>query len=278
MANIEALYDKPGAERYYQLSRTDVVNFLEPYLKKTHRKPKAVLEIGCSGGGTGTLIKERLGVEYYAGLELMPDAVREAKTKLDWAAQGNIEEMIAQNRLGELPDRKFDMILFLDVLEHLYNPWQVLESTSKLLNPGGLLIGSIPNAGNLYVLWKIMRDHFEYEEEGLLDNTTAMGDYMLDQLHGLKDKHAVVGDVRGKGLFLGAELVADRDSKEPVDEKKAQAVVADCNAQGVIIGVTNRSVPGKNNTLCFSPALIAKKNDIDHIVEAVDGALGRVFG
>lgn len=171
MANIEALYDKPGAERYYQLSRTDVVNFLEPYLKKTHRKPKAVLEIGCSGGGTGTLIKERLGVEYYAGLELMPDAVREAKTKLDWAAQGNIEEMIAQNRLGELPDRKFDMILFLDVLEHLYNPWQVLESTSKLLNPGGLLIGSIPNAGNLYVLWKIMRDHFEYEEEGLLDRT-----------------------------------------------------------------------------------------------------------
>ncbi len=116
------------------------------------------------------------------------------------------------------------------------------------------------------------------EEEGLLDNTTAMGDYMLDQLHGLKDKHAVVGDVRGKGLFLGAELVADRDSKEPVDEKKAQAVVADCNAQGVIIGVTNRSIPGFNNTLCYSPALIATRDDIDQIVSATDDALTRVFG
>ena len=116
------------------------------------------------------------------------------------------------------------------------------------------------------------------EEEGLLDNTTAMGDYMLDQLHGLKDKHAVVGDVRGKGLFLGAELVADRDSKEPVDEKKAQAVVADCNAQGVIIGVTNRSIPGFNNTLCYSPALIATRDDIDQIVSATDEALTRVFG
>lgn len=116
------------------------------------------------------------------------------------------------------------------------------------------------------------------EEEGLLDNTTAMGDYMLDQLHGLKDKHAVVGDVRGKGLFLGAELVADRGSKEPVDEKKAQAVVADCNAQGVIIGVTNRSIPGFNNTLCYSPALIATRDDIDQIVSATDEALTRVFG
>ncbi|MEM9549836.1 MAG: aspartate aminotransferase family protein, partial [Pseudomonadota bacterium] len=63
----------------------------------------------------------------------------------------------------------------------------------------------------------------------------------------------------------------------PVDEKLAQAVVGDCMAQGVVIGVTNRSVPGRNNTLCFSPALIAKPDDIDAITDAVDGALGRVF-
>ena len=81
----------------------------------------------------------------------------------------------------------------------------------------------------------------------------------------------------GLGLFLGAELVADRATKEPAPEAKVQAVVADCMAQGVIIGATNRSVPGRNNTLCFSPALIATKDDIDQIVSAVDGALGRVF-
>ncbi|QGX97100.1 aminotransferase class III-fold pyridoxal phosphate-dependent enzyme [Roseovarius faecimaris] len=116
------------------------------------------------------------------------------------------------------------------------------------------------------------------EEEGLLENTTKMGDYMIDQLRALQDKHAVIGDVRGKGLFLGAELVADRTSKEPVDEKMAQAVVADCMAQGVIIGVTNRSIPGFNNTLCYSPALIATKDDIDEIVSATDKALTKVFG
>lgn len=115
------------------------------------------------------------------------------------------------------------------------------------------------------------------EDEGLLDNTTVMGDYMLEALNVLADKHSVIGDVRGKGLFLGAELVSDRDSRDPVDEKLVQAVVGNCMAQGVIIGATNRSLPGKNNSLCFSPALIATKDDIDQITGAVDTALTAVF-
>ena len=116
------------------------------------------------------------------------------------------------------------------------------------------------------------------EDEALLDNTTAMGDRLMANLHALMDKHAVIGDVRGLGLFCGAELVADRASKDPVAEKQVQAVVADCMAQGVIIGATNRSLPGFNNTLCLSPALIATADDIDQITTAIDGALGRVFG
>jgi taurine-pyruvate aminotransferase len=115
------------------------------------------------------------------------------------------------------------------------------------------------------------------EDEGLLENTTAMGDYMTDQLHGLADRHAVIGDVRGKGLFLGAELVEDRETRKPMAEKRVQKVVADCMQQGIIIGATNRSLPGYNNTLCFSPALIATKDDIDQIITAVDDALGREF-
>ncbi|MCH2165644.1 MAG: aminotransferase class III-fold pyridoxal phosphate-dependent enzyme [Marinovum sp.] len=116
------------------------------------------------------------------------------------------------------------------------------------------------------------------EEEGLLENCTAMGEYMLGKLDELADKHTVIGQTRGKGLFLGAELVGDRETRAPADEKMVQAVVADCMSQGVIIGATNRSLPGKNNTLCFSPALIVTTSDIDEIVTAVDGALTRVFG
>ena len=116
------------------------------------------------------------------------------------------------------------------------------------------------------------------EDEDLMSNTLTMGERMMNNLHALAEKHAVIGDVRGKGLFIGAELVSDRTSKEAMDEKMVGAVVADCMAQGVIIGATNRSIPGRNNTLCFSPALIATADDIDHITNAVDQALGRVFG
>ena len=116
------------------------------------------------------------------------------------------------------------------------------------------------------------------EDEGLLANTVRMGERAMGNLQTLMEKHKVIGDVRGKGLFLGAELVADRQTKEPVDEKSVQAVVADCMAQGVIIGATNRSVPGLNNTLCLSPALIATPDDIDEITGAIDKALSKVFG
>ncbi len=116
------------------------------------------------------------------------------------------------------------------------------------------------------------------EDEGLLDNTLSMGALLMERLEELKEKHAVVGDVRGKGLFAGAELVMDRETKEPAPEKMVQAVVADCMAAGVVIGATNRSLPGFNNTLCLSPALIVTADDIDEITTAIDNALTRVFG
>ena len=116
------------------------------------------------------------------------------------------------------------------------------------------------------------------EEEKLLENCTAMGEYLIEKLEGLKAKHDIIGDVRGKGLFCGAELVADRDTKEAVDERIAQAIVADCMSNSaVIIGVTNRSITGLNNTLCLSPALICTKSDLDEVVDAIDGAITRTL-
>ncbi len=148
------------------------------------------------------------------------------------------------------------------------NPDDPLDYFRDISTFGGCTAGPAAALENMRII----------EDEGLLDNTTAMGERMLGNLRGLMEKHGVIGDVRGKGLFLGAELVSDRSTKEPVDEKQAQAVVAECMAQGVIIGVTNRSLPGFNNTLCFSPALISTADDIDAITETVDKALTKVFG
>lgn len=114
------------------------------------------------------------------------------------------------------------------------------------------------------------------EEEELLANTVAMGARLMDNLHALAGRHRVIGNVRGKGLFCGAELVADRETREPLPERQVAAVVAATMARGVQIGMTNRSVPGYNNTLCLSPALIASPDDIDAITAAIDGALAEI--
>lgn len=111
------------------------------------------------------------------------------------------------------------------------------------------------------------------EEENLLDNVNQMGDYLMGRLRELKDKYELIGDVRGKGLFVGAELVKDRQTKEPVHESVLMKIAAHCLDQGVMIGRTNRSLQGLNNTLCLSPALICTRDDIDEIVTAIDNAM-----
>ncbi|SDF04913.1 aspartate aminotransferase family protein [Sulfitobacter delicatus] len=200
-------------------------------------------EVVCGVGRTGTWF----GYQHYG---IQPDMVTMAK---------GVASGYAAIACLVTTDAVFDMFK-----DDASDPLNYFRDISTF---GGCTAGPTAGIENMRII----------EDEGLLENTTNMGNYMLEQLHGLADKHPIIGDVRGKGLFLGAELVTDRSTREPAAEKHLQAVVGDCMAQGVIIGATNRSLPGKNNTLCFSPALIASRDDIDEIITAVDGALGRVF-
>lgn len=111
------------------------------------------------------------------------------------------------------------------------------------------------------------------KREKLIENINVVGDYLKNKLLELQDKHEMIGEVRGKGLFCGVELVKDRATKEPVDEKIATAVAGHCFQNKVMIGRTNRSFETNNNVLLFSPAFICSKNDIDLIIESVDNAL-----
>lgn len=150
--------------------------------------------------------------------------------------------------------------------EFLAEPSEKLHYFRDVSTFGGCTAGPAAALENLRII----------EDENLLENAATMGDYLLDKLRELQDKHTVIGQVRGKGLFAGAELVADRKTRAPVDESVAAAIAADCLQQGVIIGRTNRSFPKYNNTLCLSPALICTRDDIDEIITAMDNALAKV--
>ncbi|MDO5758058.1 MAG: aminotransferase class III-fold pyridoxal phosphate-dependent enzyme [Rhodobacterales bacterium] len=218
-----------------------------PRVQEICRKYDVLLhidEVVCGLGRTGTWF----GYQHY-GIE--PDFVTMAK---------GVASGYAAIACCVTSEKVFDMFK-----DDATDPMNYFRDISTF---GGCTAGPAAALENMNII----------EEEGLLENTIQMGDYMLDQLRALKDKHEVIGDVRGKGLFLGAELVKDRSTKEPMDEKSVAAVTGDCMAQGVIIGATNRSLPGFNNTLCYSPALIATKDDIDELITATDKALTKVFG
>jgi taurine-pyruvate aminotransferase len=106
------------------------------------------------------------------------------------------------------------------------------------------------------------------EDEDLVENARVVGEYLLDRLRELSD-HPNVGEVRGKGLFAGLELVADKASKAPVGEDVMAAVMRGITAEGVLAGRTNRSIPGLNNTVNIAPPLIVTNADVDEIVAAV---------
>ncbi|WFU59155.1 aminotransferase class III-fold pyridoxal phosphate-dependent enzyme [Bradyrhizobium pachyrhizi] len=98
------------------------------------------------------------------------------------------------------------------------------------------------------------------------ENAAARGEDLARALAALKAKHALVGDVRGKGLMAALELVADRDSKKAAD-KKTMAKVADAAYEaGVMLRVSG-------NNLILSPPLILTSADVRRIAEGIDAGL-----
>ena len=108
-------------------------------------------------------------------------------------------------------------------------------------------------------------------EERLAERAADVGRHLLDALATLK-RHALVGDVRGRGLLAAVELVADREAREPVSPADIQFVVDFCRDQGVIVG---RSGAGRrySNSIVLSPPLVITRAECDRIVETLDRAL-----
>lgn len=110
------------------------------------------------------------------------------------------------------------------------------------------------------------------EEEELILNSARIGNYLANRLREFADL-PMIGDVRGKGLFIGIELVTDKQSKAPASEAYMAEVVGKVAAEGVLIGKMNRSVPGHNNVLTIAPPLILTQNEAARIADAIQKAL-----
>ncbi|MHB8156497.1 MAG: aminotransferase [Desulfocucumaceae bacterium] len=112
------------------------------------------------------------------------------------------------------------------------------------------------------------------EEEALCKRSEEMGNYLLDSLKEF-ESFPMVGEVRGKGLFAGIELVEDKSTRAPVSEQVTAKIVGDVMSQGVLIGRMNRSIPNLNNVITMAPPFIISKEETDRMVIAIRNALER---
>ncbi|MDQ3690668.1 MAG: aminotransferase class III-fold pyridoxal phosphate-dependent enzyme [Chloroflexota bacterium] len=106
------------------------------------------------------------------------------------------------------------------------------------------------------------------EDEGLIANAEKVGHRLRGALADLATRHRAIGDVRGRGLMVGVELVSERDLREP-DGELAARVKERMRERGVLIGTTGRA----GNTLKIRPPLCITDTDAGLIVEALDNAL-----
>ncbi|MBI4219847.1 MAG: aspartate aminotransferase family protein [Chloroflexi bacterium] len=109
------------------------------------------------------------------------------------------------------------------------------------------------------------------QTEKLIENSAAMGRYFLDRLQELKERHKVIGDVRGLGLLLGIELVQDRSTKEPfpADAKIGERLTAEFEKRRIVLR------PGSER-FWVGPPLCVTRDEVDEIVDGLDGAIGAV--
>jgi len=110
------------------------------------------------------------------------------------------------------------------------------------------------------------------EREDLCGNSTSVGAYLLDGLRTLLEL-PIVGDVRGKGLLLGVELVEDKTSKTPLAGGKMVAVVKRCMERGLIVGRSGGLGAGLGNTITMSPPLVLTRSEADQIVRTLHEVL-----
>jgi adenosylmethionine-8-amino-7-oxononanoate aminotransferase len=108
------------------------------------------------------------------------------------------------------------------------------------------------------------------EREDLPAQAKENGSYFLERLLALKDKHMLVGDVRGKGLMCAVELVADRKTKEPLASEFSLKVGALCQDEGAMVRV------GSTGVIIMSPPLVISKDELDVIVNALDKSIGKI--
>ncbi len=157
---LTALLYNNKQDNYFSGARID-------WIKCLPNEPNAkILEIGCGNGDTGALVKAQKKCAFYAGIELNKLAASKAVFKLDQVLLGDAEKI-------NLPWPKgyFSALLMSEVLEHLINPWELLNKVSHFLRPNALIFASSPNVCHHSIITMLLKGNWTLSDLGTMDKT-----------------------------------------------------------------------------------------------------------
>ena len=115
-----------------------------------------------------------------------------------------------------------------------------------------------------------------YKSDGLIQRAAEMGKYLMDKALELQEKHPSIGEVRGKGLFVGLELVKDRKTKEPIHDpwfEGPRPPTAKMKVLGKALQEGVYCLPGMVSVIMLAPPLTITKDEINHAMDVFDKAL-----
>ncbi len=150
-----------SSDDYYGQNRLDLLSLL-PADRHFHK----VLEIGCGEGRSGSALLQAKRADWITGVEVVPEIAIRAREQLS-------EVLCLSIETDALPfkNHEFDLILLADVLEHLVDPWATMQRVASWLEPGGLVLCSIPNIRHWRGVWAVLSGRWIYRDQGLFDKT-----------------------------------------------------------------------------------------------------------
>lgn len=157
-------YYKDKSDIYFGLVREDIIHLA----KRLNLQNLKILEIGSAGADTLIELKNRGYATEIVGIELfkIPNSLQDSPI-IDKFLIADIE-----NEVVDLPMNYFDLIICADVLEHLNDPWNIVDQLTKYLKNGGHFIASLPNIRHYTSLYSIIiKSDFRYAGSGILDKT-----------------------------------------------------------------------------------------------------------
>jgi len=148
-------------ENYHTNVRVDVLSLVPSNMK-------SVLDIGGGVGSSAAYLKRETSIERAVVVDLVSS---HSLPEIDKAYIGNLENPELLDTIHE-EQGNFDVIMCLDVLEHLVDPWALVERCHEMLNPDGVIVASIPNMRNRRVVIPLVfLGKFELADYGVLDRT-----------------------------------------------------------------------------------------------------------